>query len=230
MSKIVEPPVLMSRILTFVLAASVVVLAVLVFVLIKMIPLERPEVFFLVNPTRAVNVAIEPFNPDANNKSAINTYERGFIREYVIARNELDANTNVTRSNWKNIVKPWSDDRVYNAFTKTKLYKDYAFGGKVSGTTCSVAFSNQNGSDAIINTNPGDYTVHFTWICKNISGQPTTKNYKIRIKIKSELDKKVSETFENLEKLKANPLGIHVTEYKVQDGDVDPLNSDITSM
>lgn len=230
MAKIIEPPILISRILIFVLAASVVVLATLGFVLVKMIPLERPEVFFLVNNTRSVNVAIEPFNPDAKNKSAKNKYERGFIREYVIARNTLDTNSAVTRNNWKNIVKSWSDDQVYNAFTKTKIYKDYTFGGQIPWVECSVVFSNQNGTDAIINTNPGDYTVHFTWVCKNISGQPITKNYKIRIKIQSELDTKVSGTLENLEKLKANPLGVQVTEYKVQGGDADPLNSDMALM
>ena len=74
MAKIIEPPILMSRILTFVLATSVVVLAALAVVLVKMIPLERPEVFFLVNPTRAVNVVIEPFKPETNN-AIINNYE-----------------------------------------------------------------------------------------------------------------------------------------------------------
>ena len=100
MAKIIEPPILMSRILTFVLAASVVVLGALAFVLVKMIPLERPEVFFLVNATRSVNVVIEPFNPDTS--AAIN-YEKGFVREYVIARNTLDVNPTITKNNWKNI-------------------------------------------------------------------------------------------------------------------------------
>lgn len=222
MAKIIEPPILMSRILTFVLAASVVVLGALAFVLVKMIPLERPEVFFLVNATRSVNVVIEPFNPDTS--AAIN-YEKGFIREYVIARNTLDVNPTITKNNWKNIVKSWSDNGIYKKFTNTKLYKNYMFGMQPSKVTCSVNFDNLDNAQAVIRTGSGNYTVNFTWICKNIGGQTTSKNYKIKIKVQSELDKNVSGTFENLEKLKVNPLGIQVTEYDVQ-GNVDPLNSD----
>ena len=223
MAKIIEPPILMSRILTFVLAASVVVLGALAFVLVKMIPLERPEVFFLVNATRSVNVVIEPFNPDTS--AAIN-YEKGFVREYVIARNTLDVNPTITKNNWKNIVKSWSDNGIYKKFTNTKLYKNYMFGMQPSKVTCSVNFDNLDNAQAVIRTGSGNYTVNFTWICKNIGGQTTSKNYKIKIKVQSELDKNVSGTFENLEKLKVNPLGIQVTEYDVQ-GDADPLNSDV---
>ena len=92
--------------------------------------------------------------------------------------------------------------------------------------TCSVNFDNLDNAQAVIRTGSGNYTVNFTWICKNIGGQTTSKNYKIKIKVQSELDKNVSGTFENLEKLKVNPLGIQVTEYDVQ-GDADPLNSDV---
>lgn len=225
MAKIIEPPILMSRILTFVLATSVVVLGVLAFVLVKMIPLERPEVFFLVNATRSVNVVIEPFNPDTS--AAIN-YEKGFVREYVIARNTLDANPAITKNNWKNIVKGWSDNGIYKKFTATKLYKNYMFSMQPPKVACSVNFDNLDNAQAVIRTGSGNYTVNFTWICKNIGGQTTSKNYKIKIKIQSELDKNVSGTLENLEKLKVNPLGIQVTEYEVQGG-VDPLNSDMAS-
>ena len=120
-----EPPVLMSRILTFVLATSVVVLGVLVFTLFKMIPLERPEVFFLLTQTRSTNVVIEPLIPDSGNKIATENYIRGFVREYVIARNTLNPNVFITKNNWTKVVKPWSDNNVYNAFTNTALYKSY---------------------------------------------------------------------------------------------------------
>ena len=225
MAKIIEPPILMSRILMFVLATSVVVLGALSVVLIKMIPLERPEVFFVVNPTRSVNVVIEPFKPE-DNSVAINNYEVGFIREYVIARNTLDSNMNMVKNNWKNIVKAWSDDKVYKVFTNTKMYKNYMFGMNVPTVSCYVNFDGLGNEKPILRTNRGDYTVNFVWICKNIGGQTITKNYKIRIKIQSELDKGMSGTVENLNKLKANPLGVYVTEYKVQEGD--PLNSDIS--
>jgi len=226
-AKIVEPPILMSRILMFVLATSVVVLGTLVFVLIKMIPLERPEVFFVANATRSVNVIIEPFEPNSANEKAISYYERGFIQEYVIARNTLSDNISMTRNNWKEIVKNWSSDNVYTAFTKTKMYRNYAFGGHIPNAVCDVYFSDPKNKMAIIKTGKGDYTVSFTWICKNIGGQTTSKNYKIKIKIKSDLEKRMSGTLENLQKLKANPLGIQVVEYKT---DEDPLNNDVTSL
>ena len=73
------------------------------------------------------------------------------------------------------------------------------------------------------------YNVHFTWVCKNINGQTTQKNYKIQIRIKSNLDEKMSETLENLEKLRDNPLGIQVVQYSILDGRGDPLDSDTAS-
>lgn len=226
MAKVIEPPILMSRILAFVLAASVVVLAALGFVLYKMIPLERPEVFFLINATRSVNVIIEPFNPDTINDAAIENYKRGFIREYIIARNELNANPIITRNNWKNIVKPWSSDTVYKNFTSTKLYRNYMRNTQTQNVSCYVDFSDPEHTDSIIKTNHNDYIVYFRWICKNISGQPTTKNYKIQIKIQTDLDTRINGTLDNLEKLKTNPLGIQVSQYKIQD-DKDPLSSDM---
>ncbi len=226
MAKVIEPPILMSRILAFVLAASIVVLAALGFVLYKMIPLERPEVFFLINATRSVNVVIEPFDANNANNTSIENYKRGFIREYIIARNELNANPIITRNNWNNIVKPWSGNTVYKNFTSTSLYRKYMRNTQPQNVSCYVDFSDPEHSDAIIKTNRNDYTVYFRWICKNISGQPTTKNYKIQIKIQTDLDKRISGTMENLEKLKINPLGIQVTQYKIQD-DKDPLSSDV---
>jgi len=229
-AKIVEPPVLMSRILTFVLAASVVVLAVLVFALSKMIPLERPEVFFLLSPTRATNLVIEPLVPDSTNDVAIINYEKGFVREYVIARNTLDVNAMITKNNWMKIVKPWSNKKVFAAFMNTALYKDYNFSDNPPTMSCSVNFSDTKGEEAVLRTNNNEYTVNFTWICENIGGQSTQKNYKIVIKVQSSLDKNGPGALENLEKLSRNPLGIQVTEYTVLSGNkTDPLDSNRTS-
>ena len=224
-----EPPILMSRILTFVLAASVVVLAAMVFTLFKMIPLERPEVFFLMTQTRSTNVVIEPLTPDANNKVATDNYIKGFIREYVIARNSLNSNAFITKNNWTKVVKPWSSNKVYNDFVNTSLYKAYALSEQTPNISCSVNFSNSSKDSAIIKTGEDTFHVNFMWICENIGGQTTQKNYKIQIRIQSDLDKKMSGVFENLEKLGVNPLGIQVTQYTTLDGKGDPLNSDVKS-
>lgn len=236
MAKIIEPPILISRILMFMLATSIVVLAVLVFSLIKLIPLERPEVFFLLSPTRSVNTVIEPLIPEKNNPRALANYKQGFVREYVIARNTLYKEASLTRRNWANVVKSWSSDSVYSAFTKTALYSDYmdyASGDQPPALSCSVNFSGTSQEQAINDTTPrysdyNEYVVNFVWICKNSGRQTVQKNYMIRIKIDSVLDKRP----ENLNKLLSNPLGTRVIEYKVLsvDGNTsdhsDPLDSD----
>ena len=219
MAKTVEPPILMSRILTFVLAASIVVLCTLVFTLLKMLPLERPEVFFLLTRTRATNVIIEPLTPDDGNKITTENYIRGFVREYVVARNTLNANTFITKNNWNKIVKPWSSKEVFAAFMKTTWYKDYALNNKTPDVSCDVEFPTVKRDNAIVSMGNDKYLVNFMLVCKNSGGQTIQKNYKIQyeiqIKIQSDLDKKVSGVFENLEKLSVNPLGIQVSEYTV---------------
>ena len=232
MSKIVEPPVLMSRILTFVLATSVVTLGALVVTLAKMIPLERPEVFFVYTPTRLTNLVITPMIPNATNQDTLYAYKEGFIREYVIARNTLDTGKNsyITKNNWLKIVKPWSNSEVYNEFIKTKMYQTYVFNEQPPYFSCSVNFSSTKNDKAIIYLGKDLYEVNFAWICKNenIGGHTNQKNYKIQIRIQSELDKKPSEVFNNLDKLRDNPLGIQVVEYKIKSNNPDPLNSDMT--
>ena len=232
-SKVVEPPVLISKILTFVLATSVVVLGALVFTLIKMIPLERPEVFFLWTPTRAMNVTIVPMNPDTTNKTTMNQYKEGFIREYIIARNTLQSGTGVaiTRNNWNSVIKPWSGNKVFSDFANTRLYKTIMFNRTPLNVSCSVDFFNTNKESAVVDMRDGWYQVNFAWICKNenIGGQITKKNYKIQIRIQSELEKKISGVVDDLEKLRKNPLGIRVVDYVIKSGNGDPLDSDIKS-
>ncbi len=230
MAKIVQPPVLMSRILAFVLATSVVVLGALVFTLMKMMPLERPEVFFLYTPTRSANVVIEPLDPSSsNNKVALNNYKEGFVREYVIARNTLSAVPGATRRNWARIVKPWSANDIFSKMVKTPLYKEFALGDQLPNVSCDVNFSSPNNDKPVLKMNNDTYNVKFTWVCKNSGGQTTQKNYKIQIRIKSDLDEKISGTLENLEKLRNNPLGIQVVQYDILDGRGDPLDSDVAS-
>ena len=195
-----------------------------------MIPLERPEVFFLLTPTTSVNAVIEPLVPSSMNEQALANYEEGFVREYIIMRNTLLPNSAITKRNWSNVVKPWSSSKVYSAFTRTTLYKEYTYNDQVPNLSCSVNFPNTNKEQAIVPTNRNskydEYIATFTWVCKNSGGQTTQKNYKIRIRIQSVLDKSVANTLENLNKLRDNPLGTRVIEYAVLDGGGDPLNSD----
>ena len=229
MAKTIEPPVLMSRILTFVLSASIVVLGALGVTLFKMIPLERPEVFFLLTPTRSANVTIKPLTPDSGNKTATDNYIKGFIREYIIARNTINPNITVLRNNWSKVVKPWSSSQVFSDFVKTNLYKEYTLGDQAPTMSCSVNFSNSAKDSAIIRTDTYTYNVNFTWICENIGGQTTQKNYKIQVRIQSDFDDKASNMVDNLNKLSINPLGIQIVQYTVLYNKEDPLNSDVAS-
>lgn len=230
-SKIVEPPILMSKVLTFVLATSVVVLGVLVYTLFKMAPLERPEVFFLYTPRgNFTDMTIEPMVPDANNQRTLDRYKKGFIREYVIARNTLNSGTNVviTRNNWSKLVAPWSSEKVWQSFTNTKLYQQYQFSDTLPTMSCSVNFPNLTNTPAVVQLNDDMYEVNFAWICEdeNIGGHIIQKNYKIMIRIRSDLNKQAQK---DLNKLRNNPLGVQVVSYEIQNDKGDPLNSDMES-
>ena len=196
-----------------------------------MTPLERPEVFFLFTPTRsATNIVIEPFVPDSGNAVAIERYKEGFIREYIIARNTISQDSGVMRRNWSTIVKPWSSREVFTQFTKTKLYKNVTFNEKIpNNISCDVDFDSYTTKRPILRMykDRDEYDVKFILVCKNSSGQTTQENYRMQIKIQSELNGKISGTLEQLDKLRDNPLGIQVVQYNVMDGKIDPLDSDI---
>lgn len=219
MAKVIEPPVLMSRTLTFVLAASVMVLAVLVFTLTKMAPLTKPEVFFLQNQSRNVNYVLE--QPSPTEREFHKKYIEGFIRTYIIARNTLDVSTPTTLAMWNNIVKPWSSDAVYKKFKETNTYNDVS-AYRLHNISCQVYFDQGN-----ISSTGGVYRVPFTRICKNQNsgGQIEQKSYMIQIAIQSYLDNESDTVLNNLEELRNNPLGIQVTEYTVTNNKgVDPLS------
>ena len=194
-----------------------------------MIPLERPEVFFLLTPTRSSNLTIEPMKPNVYNEAAIDNYKEGFIREYIIARNTIVNGTNsyVTKDNWTKIVKPWSAPKVYDAFVDTKIYNQYMFNEQSPTMSCYVDFSIKN-DKPVVNTGNNTYNVKFYWICKNIGGHTTQNLYKIKIRIQSELEKKASDVLTDIARLRDNPLGIRVVEYVVE-GNEDPLDSDSES-
>ena len=228
-AKIVQPPILMSRLLTFVFATSFVVLCVLAFTLLKMVPIERPQVFFLLTPTQSANVEIIPMVPDATNIDTLEAYKRGFIRQYITSRNTLDSDDiSITRNNWNRIVQAWSSKKVYESFIKTRLYADYMIGAQIPSVSCYVDFVNSNNERAIVDLKNGLYNVNFAWICidKNSGRQTEPKSYKIQIRIQSDIDSKASGLLNNLETLRNNPLGIQVVQYTILGNEADPLNSD----
>ena len=86
----VEPPILLPRLMTFVFATAIVVLAVMGITLYKMFPLNRPQVFFLrARPSHTLEVTVRDIVPTDEN---LDFYKRAFIREYIKARNEITPN------------------------------------------------------------------------------------------------------------------------------------------
>lgn len=219
MSKIIKPPVLMSRTLTFVLAASVAVLATLSFALYNMAPLTRPEVFFLVNQSRNVNYVLK--QPEPKDITFKDEYIKGFIRTYIITRNSLESPKSITIDGWNRIVKPWSSVPVYAKFKNTNTYTEVTK-NRMPGIVCSVSFND----NSIAKYSKG-YLVAFERTCfDKISGRQTEpKSYKIYIAIKTYLDNESDKVLNYLEGLRDNPLGIQITEYTVIGANnTDPLS------
>ncbi|MBQ7127708.1 MAG: hypothetical protein IJO18_01865 [Alphaproteobacteria bacterium] len=219
----VEPPILMSRLMTFVLATAVVVLAVMLITLYKMFPLNRPQVFFLMTqPSHQLEITLRDMVPADENLSQ---YKRAFIKEYIKVRNEISSNINVMRKKWTNdpaaAVRAWSTDDVFNDFAQTRMWT--ALMNEVPGfeLKCPVEFE----TGAITPRGNDMYAVKFRWFCENSDGQVDAKDYTIVLRLESGTD----ETVQWTDRLN-NPLGIRVTQYTVEsvDGDksnkTDPLN------
>ena len=219
----IEPPILLSRLMTLVLATAMVVLGVMVLTLYKMFPLNRPQIFFLMTrPSHTLQVTLHEMPPADEN---LDLYKRSFIREYIKARNEISANINVMRKKWTNTpgaaVRAWSSDEVFNDFAQTRMWT--ALMNEVPGfeLKCPVEFE----TGAITPRGKDMYAVKFRQFCENSDGQVAAKDYTIVLRLEIDESAKVQWT----DRLN-NPLGIRVSQYTIEsvDGDtedkIDPLN------
>ena len=214
----IEPPVLLSRVLTLVFATTLVVLAALLITLYKLFPLDRPEVFFLrsVN-TNGVQITLTQVMPNGDD---LERYKRAFIAEYVKTRNEISPNVRMMAKNWGSdgAIKAMSSEDVLAGFAKTAMYKEFLLNNGDLDFSCSVVFSpgsvNQYTSDGTT------YTVDFKWFCTNSYGQTARKDYRIKITLATDDTATMSWT-DHME----NPLGLRVVEYTVESGDDDPLDA-----
>lgn len=222
----IEPPVLVSRLMTFVMATSLVVLVVLIFTLDKMFPLNRPQVFFLTSQMlddQELTLTEKPEN--------LENYKKQFVREYVRARNEIVPDLGVMRAKWANtsdgIVRTWSTDEVFGRFTETQMANvinqdlDEAF-----DVTCNVEFPPDNSVIKTTNSNDDDgdtYIVYFQYKCSYgpLGDQKYTQEYVLRVQLQSTADSAVKWA-DRME----NPLGIRVNSYDVIDAQKKVLNTD----
>ena len=212
----VEPPILLSRLLMFVFAGTVVVLFALFLTLGKMFPLNRPKVFFIT--TRPANSTIIQISEMPANDENMELYKRAFVMEYVRARNEVEHNVSFMRQKWKNgdggVIAEWSTPAVYQAFTRTAMVNainsdipDFEFNCPVDIIGTPRAFRADK------------YTVRMRYYCADNSGQTPVKDYTIYIGL-TVADQAQIEWTERLD----NPLGLKVSEYTVEGG-VDPLDA-----
>lgn len=214
----IEPPILLSRVLTLVFAATLVVLAALLVTLYKMFPLDRPEVFFLrsTNPTNT-EITLSQIMPDGDD---LERYKRAFIAEYVKTRNEVTPNVRIMQKNWgaNGAVKTMSSEDILAEFAKTAMYNEFLLNNGRLDFSCSVEFS--PGSVNKYTSDGATYTVDFKWFCTNSYGQTDRKDYKIKITLVTD-DTTAIQWTDRME----NPLGLRVVEYAVESGDGDPLDA-----
>jgi type IV secretory pathway component VirB8 len=203
----------MSRLMTFVLAASVVVAVTLLVTLVKLYPLDKTQIFFLTTTPRAdLSIKLTPFTPDTNN---LELYKQAFIKEYVKARNEIIPNAAAMQKKWSagegGIVYTWSTPDVYSAFASTAMWTAYMNEVPDFEFRCPVEFT------GISPRTENTYAVSFRYFCTNSDGQTTKKDYTIAIRLELE------NTIKWTDRL-TNPLGIRVSGYNVETKNGDPLD------
>jgi len=216
----IEPPILMSRILTFVFAAALAIVVLLVVTLANLLPLSKTQVFILTTqPRENTEITVRSFFPsDAN----VEEFKENFVKEYVKVRNEIITNINVMQRKWGTgeggMVHVWSSPEVFAAFMRTRMFLSTMASSAESSLECRVNFTDHPVRLLRRDQSRGIYTyeVRFKFLCTNNALQISNKDYTIRIGIQ------FSETIRWVNRLE-NPLGVFVSEYTVE-GDRDPLD------
>ncbi|MBR1380094.1 MAG: hypothetical protein IJ560_00685 [Alphaproteobacteria bacterium] len=215
----IEPPILLSRMLTFVFAAAAVMLVVMIVTVANMFPLTRPQVFILTTQPRAdVEMVVQAMSPDDAN---VEMYKINFIKEYIKARNEIVTDRQFMRKKWDNseygIVRNWSGDAVLRDFYQTSMVNAILNDMPEFEFQCPVEFRN-----GAIKPYRGDdtYQVSFSYFCSDSNRQSPRKDYTIIVKL--EFDANAGRPMRWANRIN-NPLGIRISEYNVGNGG-DPLN------
>jgi type IV secretory pathway component VirB8 len=208
----ITPSVLMSRLMSFVLAAAIATALALVFAVSNMFPLNKTQVFIL-NTRRPESQVIEIKDLKISDKT-LGEYKESFIKEYIRARNEVVPNVNAMRTKWSTngSVYAWSARDVFADFTKTQLWSAFMKDAPEVELSCPVEFQRiePRGADT--------YAVRFRWFCTSESaGQTTAKDYTIVVSLTRAPQIRFGARMEN-------PLGLQVSGYRIEEGGGDPLN------
>ena len=213
----IQPPILLSRLMTFVLAAALVTLGVMTVTLVKMFPLNRPQVFFLATAVRDdQDVRLIQMQPKSEN---LDRYKKAFVREYIQHRNEVFTNAKAMHKKWNSkdgAVRIMSTDAVYGEFANTDMFIAMMAGMPDFEFKCPVIFDGA----PIYLASEDKYQVKFRYFCADNTGRTWPKDYTIKIKLTTDLSPQIKWT-DRIE----NPLGLRVQEYTVVEGDGDPLNT-----
>ena len=212
----IKPSILLSRLLTFVLATSLVVLGTLGFTIYKMFPLNRPQIFFLTTFDDNQNVQLTEMQTDIAN---LDNYKIAFVQEYIRFRNEISADTYEMYKKWNTTdgaVYAMSTDDIFSELQKTKLFYEIMSNElETIPIKCFVNFL----SHPVLTNNT--YNVHFRHFCKDNTGRTYQKDYKIRVTLQ-EQEGSLIRWADRIE----NPLGLKVKKYEIIEGNTDPLNAD----
>ena len=218
----VKPPILLSRLLTFVLATALVVLGTLAFTTYKMFPLNRPQIFFLTT-TIADNqdIKLVEMQPVSEN---LDKYKKTFVQEYIRHRNEVRANASEMHKKWNatnGIIRTVSTDDVYSNFTKTALFNDIMSNNVPNiPVQCAVSFHGTPMSLLTKDKDKDTYQTKIMYFCADSTGRHTRKDYTIRMKLITQDGVKIRWA-DRIE----NPLGLKVDEYTIMSGNGDPLDT-----
>ncbi|MCL2331477.1 MAG: VirB8/TrbF family protein [Proteobacteria bacterium] len=223
MANTLEPPVLLSRLMTFVFAGAVAVVIILILTVTRIFPLQRTQVFFLTTqPRNDVEISLTTLSVNDQNLAL---YKESFLKEYIKARNEIIPNAGVMTRKWQpnynGMVYTWSSPDVFAAFAATKMVTAMRVAIPEFEFRCSVNFKDKPAPRA-----ENRFAVSFTYSCVDNagqpmsvdnSGQPASKDYTIVIQLEMQPRIRWSERLRN-------PLGIKVVEYTIESGGGDPLD------
>ena len=218
----IEPPFLLSRTMTFVLATALVVLVALGITIYNMFPLNRPQVFFLTTDiSDNQDIRLIEMQPRSENTDQ---YKQEFVREYIRHRNEVLANANEMHKKWNSengIVRVTSTDDVYSDFMQTALFNEIMSNVIPNiPVQCGIIFDGAPMNLASESPNTDVYQTKFKYFCEDSTGPITPKDYTIRIKLLTQ-----DGTFIKWADRIENPLGLKVVEYTIISGAGDPLDT-----
>jgi type IV secretory pathway component VirB8 len=220
----VEPPALMSRIMTFVFAAALATVVVLIVTLANIMPLNRTQIFFLTTHSLANHeIRLQSFSVT---DASIDIYKENFIKEYIKMRNEVISQIGAMHARWCRrdcMVSLWSTPEVFARFMDTGMWRAImeTDPNEILPWRCRVEFLGNidlyRSAARGDNNLASEHLVRFRHFCFDSTGHEESKDYTIVIGIKFQQVVNWSDRLEN-------PLGMVVYQYRMGSGLRDPLD------